>query len=112
MKYNELNEDFVLKDVSFTIKGGQKIGCVGRTGAGKSSLIQVLFRMAEAEKGRVLIDGVDIKKVGLRLLRRSIAIIPQTAFTFIGTIRYNMDPLGKQSDEELWDVLKQVGLIQ
>ena len=57
--------------------------------------------MAEADKGAISIDGVDIKKVGLRLLRRSIAIIPQTAFTFIGTVRYNLDPLGKFTDTQL-----------
>jgi len=76
MKYNELNEDYVLKNVNFVIKGGEKIGCVGRTGAGKSSLIQVLFRMVEPERGTVSIDGEDIHKIGLKFLRRSMAIIP------------------------------------
>ena len=105
MKYNELNDDFVLKGVSFKIKGGEKIGCVGRTGAGKSSLIQVLFRMVEPEKGSITIDDKNINEIGLEFLRRSIAIIPQTAFSFVGPIRYNLDPVGNQSDEELWDVL-------
>ena len=66
--------------------------------------------MAEADSGKILIDGVDTRELGLRFLRRSIAIIPQTAFSFVGSVRYNLDPIGKQSDEELWDVLKQVGL--
>jgi ATP-binding cassette subfamily C (CFTR/MRP) protein 4 len=76
MKYSELNQDYILKNVSFKILGGQKIGCVGRTGAGKSSLIQVLFRMTDSESGSIKIDNIDIKDVGLQLLRRSIAIIP------------------------------------
>ena len=76
MRYNELNDDFVLKDVSFKIKGGEKIGCCGRTGAGKSSLIQVLFRMVDPQKGSIHIDGKNINEVGLELLRKSIAIIP------------------------------------
>ena len=76
MKYNELNNDFILKDVSFSIKGGEKIGCVGRTGAGKSSIIQILFRLIETSKGKVFIDDINIKEVGLELLRRKIAIIP------------------------------------
>ena len=76
MKYNELNKDFILKDVSFDIKGGEKIGCVGRTGAGKSSIIQILFRLVEISKGKVFIDNINIKEVGLELLRRKIAIIP------------------------------------
>jgi len=111
MKYNELNTDFILKDISFEIKGGEKIGVVGRTGAGKSSLIQVLFRMTEISKGSIVIDGIDIKKVGLQFLRSSIAIIPQTAFSFVGTIRHNLDPIGKQSDDELLEVLKEVNLL-
>jgi len=97
MRYNDLNEELILKNISFKIEGGQKIGCVGRTGAGKSSLIQVLFRMVKIEDGNggfIKIDGVDTKEIGLEFLRRSIAIIPQTAFSFIGTIRYNLDPLG------------------
>ena len=95
MRYNELNEDFVLKNISFNIKGGEKIGCVGRTGAGKSSLINVLFRMTDPQKGSIFIDDVNIRDVGLEFLRRSIAIIPQTAFSFVGPIRYNLDPVGK-----------------
>ena len=107
MKYNELNDDYILKNISFKINGGEKIGCVGRTGAGKSSLIQVLFRMVEPTlNSEILIDGVNVRDIGLRLLRRSMAIIPQTAFTFIGSVKYNLDPLGKFSDEKLWSVLE------
>ena len=112
MKYNE-SQDFILKNVSFTIEGGQKIGCVGRTGAGKSSLIQVLFRMTDAENrenSHILIDGQNIRDIGLRLLRKSIAIIPQTSFSFSGSIKYNLDPIGEKSDDELWQVLEEVDL--
>jgi len=105
-----LNKEFVLKDISFKIKGGEKIGVVGRTGAGKSSLIQVLFRMTEINKGVITIDDHNIKDVGLQFLRNSIAIIPQTPITFLGTVKYNLDPIGKQTDAELWEVLKEVGL--
>ena len=90
-----MNKEFVLKDISFKIKGGEKIGVVGRTGAGKSSLIQVLFRMTEINKGVITIDDHNIKDVGLQFLRNSIAIIPQTAFSFVGTIRHNLDPVGR-----------------
>ncbi len=77
MKYNELNEDFILKNISFCIEGGEKVGCVGRTGAGKSSLIQVLFRLVQpTEESMIKIDGVDTSKVGLHHLRSNIAIIP------------------------------------
>ncbi len=95
MRYNELNDDFILKGLDFVIKGGERIGCVGRTGAGKSSLIQVLFRMVECtDDSLIAIDGIDIRTVGLHLLRGRIAIIPQTAFIFVGTVQYNLDPLG------------------
>jgi ABC-type multidrug transport system fused ATPase/permease subunit len=113
MRYSEVNEDKnILDGVSFKIEGGQKIGCVGRTGAGKSSLIQVLFRLVDPHAGKICIDGVNISDIGIKLLRRSIAIIPQTAFTFIGTIKYNLDPIGKQTDKELWNVLEEVGLAK
>ena len=75
-------------------------------------MIQVLFRMVDPQIGSIAIDGKNINEVGLELLRRSIAIIPQTAFSFVGPIRYNLDPVGNQSDEELWDVLDQVGLTK
>jgi ABC-type multidrug transport system fused ATPase/permease subunit len=75
MRYRK-DLDFVLKGTSFKVEGGQRIGCVGRTGAGKSSLLQALFRMTNAEKGEIFIDGVDIKTIGLHTLRNSISIIP------------------------------------
>lgn len=77
----------VLKGVSFSVRAGQKVGIIGRTGAGKSSIIQALFRMVELTDGAIEIDGVDLSKLGLHTLRSRIAIIPQDPFLFQGTIR-------------------------
>ncbi|KAA6377566.1 MAG: putative Multidrug resistance-associated protein [Streblomastix strix] len=124
---------FVLKNVSFDLLGGEKIGVCGRTGAGKSSLLFALFRLVELDpklqpkmidlatgflvendktedpnKGRVLIDGIDISKVDLSRVRRSIAIIPQDPTLFTGTIRYNLDLAGKCGDNDIWKVLGMV----
>ena len=95
----------VLKDLSFVIQAGQKVGIVGRTGAGKSSMLVVLLRMAELSGGRVLIDGVDISKIGLHDLRSRVAIIPQDPTVFTGTIRSNLDPFDQYSNEQVWEVL-------
>lgn len=103
--------DAVLKDVSFSVQPGEKVGIVGRTGAGKSSLALALFRGLEAEKGQILIDGVDIGSIGLRDLRESITIVPQDPTLFTGTIRSNLDPFGLFSDEEIFTALRRVHLI-
>ncbi|XP_048586332.1 ATP-binding cassette sub-family C member 4 isoform X2 [Nematostella vectensis] len=99
----------VLKDVSVHIKPAEKVGIVGRTGAGKSSLLATLFRMAEP-KGKIEIDGVDITKLGLRDLRTSIAIIPQEPLLFSSTLRRNMNPEQNNDDSEIWGVLEEVQL--
>ena len=103
--------DSVLKEVSFSVKAGEKVGIVGRTGAGKSSLALALFRGLEAEKGKILIDGVDIGAIGLRDLREAITIVPQDPTLFTGTIRSNLDPFGLFSDEEIFTALRRVHLI-
>ena len=100
---------FVLKDLCFTIQPHEKIGIIGRTGAGKSSLISVLYRLAES-CGLLTIDGIDIKTIGLHDLRKNISIIPQDPVLFSGTMHYNLDPFDEYSDGELWEALEQVQL--
>ncbi|KAJ1992782.1 hypothetical protein GGI25_003330 [Coemansia spiralis] len=96
----------VLHNISFNVAHGEKIGVVGRTGAGKSTLSLAFLRFVEASGGCILVDGVDIAKVGLEELRRSITIIPQDPVLFNGTIKFNLDPFGEFPDELLWDALK------
>lgn len=100
----------VLHKLSASIKAKEKIGIVGRTGAGKSTLITALFRTTEPEHGRVLIDDIDIASLGLYDLRRRLSIIPQVPQLFMGTLRYNLDPFEEHSDERLWQVIEMVGL--
>ncbi|ETP52526.1 hypothetical protein F442_02503 [Phytophthora nicotianae P10297] len=100
----------VLRGVNMDITGGEKVGICGRTGAGKSSLTIALFRICEFESGTISIDGVDIQKVKLHDLRRSLAIIPQDPVLFSGALRDNLDPFGEYSDAEIWTVLTQVHL--
>jgi len=102
----------VLKELSLTVKGGEKIGVCGRTGSGKSSLMISLFRISEIEEdgGKILIDGVNARNIGTGSLRMNLSIIPQDPVMFSNTVRYNLDPFAKSTDEELWDVLKKVRL--
>ncbi|KAJ1981631.1 hypothetical protein H4R35_000630 [Dimargaris xerosporica] len=102
--------DLTLQDVSFTAQAGEKVGIVGRTGAGKSSLTLALFRIVEAARGRITIDGVDIAKLGLYDLRSRLTIIPQDPVLFAGTVRENLDPLQEHDDSALWDALECVHL--
>jgi ABC-type multidrug transport system fused ATPase/permease subunit len=97
-----------LQHISLTIESGEKIGIVGRTGAGKSSLIQTLFRMGTLVDGHITIDDVDIATIGLDDLRRRISIIPQDPVLFTGTMRSNLDQFGDYSDAEIWHALEQV----
>lgn len=101
----------VLKGVSFTVNGNERIGVIGRTGAGKSSLTLALFRFLEAREGTIMIDGVDISKIKLSTLRSRLAIIPQDPVLFSGTIRSNLDPFNERTDEELRDCLSRVHLV-
>lgn len=98
------DEDPVLKNLSFVIKAKEKVGIVGRTGAGKSSIITALFRMTEPS-GRIIIDGIETRTIGLKDLRRAISIIPQEPILFSGTIRHNLDPFGEHNDEAIWKAL-------
>lgn len=98
--------DLVLKGISFTIKPGEKVGIVGRTGAGKSSLTLGLFRIIEAAGGSIVIDGVDISEIGLYDLRSKITIIPQDPVLFAGDLRMNLDPFDNYTDDEIWDALR------
>jgi ATP-binding cassette subfamily C (CFTR/MRP) protein 1 len=105
LRYRE-GLDLVIKNISCSILGGEKIGIVGRTGAGKSSLTVALFRIVEAAEGLIDIDGVDISKIGLHDLRNKLTIIPQDPVLFSGSLRMNLDPFNKHSDQELWQVLE------
>jgi ABC-type multidrug transport system fused ATPase/permease subunit len=101
---------FVLRDVSFVVESGKKVGIVGRTGSGKSTLFQTLFRFMELSQGQILIDGKDISKLSLERLRRSLAIIPQDPTLFMGTLRSNLDRFQSHSDEEILEALERVSM--
>ncbi|KAH0025876.1 bile acid-transporting ATPase, partial [Aureobasidium melanogenum] len=103
--------DMVLKNLSFKILPGEKVGVVGRTGAGKSSLALALFRALEAETGSIVIDDVDVSVIGLQDLRENIVMVPQDPTLFSGTIRSNLDPFGLFTDEEIFTALRRTQLI-
>ena len=100
----------VLQCLSFHVKPGERIGIVGRTGSGKSSTIQALFRMVELSDGIIEIDGKDIASIGLNDLRRRLAIIPQDALLFSGTLRFNLDPFEKYTDQQIWAALDRASI--
>uniref|UniRef100_A0A8D1I175 Multidrug resistance-associated protein 1 n=1 Tax=Sus scrofa TaxID=9823 RepID=A0A8D1I175_PIG len=98
--------DLVLKHINVTIDGGEKVGIVGRTGAGKSSLTLGLFRINESAEGEIVIDDVNIAQIGLHDLRFKITIIPQDPVLFSGSLRMNLDPFSQYSEEEVWTSLE------
>uniref|UniRef100_A0A665WHX0 ATP-binding cassette, sub-family C (CFTR/MRP), member 4 n=1 Tax=Echeneis naucrates TaxID=173247 RepID=A0A665WHX0_ECHNA len=99
----------VLRDLKATFRPKEKVGVVGRTGAGKSSLVSALFRLAEP-RGKIYIDGILTSEIGLHDLRRSVSIIPQDPVLFAGSMRKNLDPFSQHTDEELWNALQEVQL--
>lgn len=103
--------DLVLRNVTFNVKPGEKVGVVGRTGAGKSSLALALFRALEAEEGKIIVDDIDVGLIGLEDLRKNIVMVPQDPTLFSGTIRSNLDPFGAFTDEEIFQALREVHLI-
>ncbi|KAI7726460.1 hypothetical protein M8C21_018350 [Ambrosia artemisiifolia] len=95
----------VLRGITCTFHGGTKTGIVGRTGSGKSTLIQTLFRLVEPASGKITIDGINISSIGLHDLRSRLSIIPQDPTMFNGTVRSNMDPLEDYTDDQIWEAL-------
>jgi len=117
MRYRP-NLPIVLNNLSFVIEGGSKVGICGRTGSGKSTLFSVLFRLVDIYspanmcKGSIEIDGLNVGELGLRDLRRALAIIPQEAVMFSGTVRENLDLFGERSDEQILSALRHVSMVQ
>mmetsp|Transcript_2718 Transcript_2718/g.7176 ORF Transcript_2718/g.7176 Transcript_2718/m.7176 type:complete len:308 (+) Transcript_2718:3-926(+) len=103
----------VLKSLSFTVEGGEKIGVCGRTGCGKSTMMMTLYRMVELDKGSIKIDGVDIQTAPLQDLRSKLSLVPQDPVIFSGTVRSNLDPFNETKDDaEIWSALKLSGMKQ
>uniref|UniRef100_A0A914PWL7 ABC transporter domain-containing protein n=1 Tax=Panagrolaimus davidi TaxID=227884 RepID=A0A914PWL7_9BILA len=102
--------ELVIKNINASVKPGEKIGIVGRTGAGKSSLTLALFRMIEAVEGKIVIDSNVIEEIGLHDLRSNITVIPQDPVCFSASLRFNLDPFNKYSDTEIWTALEMAHL--
>ena len=109
LKYRP-NTDLVLHDLSFDVEPGHKIGIVGRTGAGKSTISLALARIVELHSGQIIIDGQDIKLIDLAEYRSNVTVIAQDPTLFTGSLRFNLDPLSQETDERLESVLCKAGL--
>ena len=110
MRYRSGGGGLVLKGISFEVADGEKIGICGRTGCGKSSLMVALFGIEPLCGGRILIDDIDIATVPLQLLRSKLCIIPQETVMFSASLKFNVDPLGQHTDDEVWGALRAVDL--
>jgi len=109
LRYRPTTE-LVLKGLSFTVEPGEKVGIVGRTGAGKSTICLSISRIVELFGGQILLDGQDIAKLDLAYVRSKITVIPQDAAMFQGTLRFNLDPFNEVPDVEIMRLLKEAGL--
>ena len=104
------NTEVVLRKLNFTVNPGEKVGVVGRTGAGKSTISMALTRIVELMGGKIEIDGQDISKLDIEALRSQITMIPQDPIMFSGTLRYNLDPFDENTDERITELIKKAGL--
>ncbi|XP_071991848.1 ATP-binding cassette sub-family C member 5-like isoform X5 [Engystomops pustulosus] len=111
MRYRD-SLPLVLKKISFRIEAREKIGIVGRTGSGKSSLTMTLFRLVELSGGTISIDNIPINTIGLEELREKLSIIPQEPVLFVGSVRWNLDPMDQHTDEEVWNALEKTHMKQ
>ena len=102
------NAPLALAGINFEIEAGERIGVVGRTGSGKSTLLVALLRLTSLETGRIVVDGQDITTVSSSAVRRNVAVLPQEPTLFSGTLRFNLDPNGQHTDEEMWEALRLV----